>query len=392
MTPLTETAWVFFKLGVLGFGGPAAHIALMKQECVEKRQWLSEAEFLDLLGITHLIPGPNSTEMAIHLGFRRAGWLGLLVAGLCFILPAAGLVSLCALAYLRYGSLPAFAGILKTMKPVILAVVLQAIVGLLKPALKTRFLTLLALLVLSLSLAGVDELGLLFGAGLLSASVGSLNRGRLKQGPALAKLYLIVMPLMLLPTLLLHWLLPTHLGKQSASAMPFALAPLFGFFLKVGALLYGSGYVLLAFLHETLVSQWHWLSPAQLLDAILIGQVTPGPVFTTATFIGYLLGGPVAAALATLAIFLPSFLLVAFSQSLVARLRQFPLTGLFLDGVNAAALALMGGVILELGRSALNDGPSLGICLVSTLLLLVWRVNSAWLILGAACLGWIWRS
>lgn len=390
MTPLTETAWVFFKLGVLGFGGPAAHIALMKQECVEKRHWLSEAEFLDLLGITHLIPGPNSTEMAIHLGFRRAGWPGLIVAGLCFILPAMIMVGLCARAYVFYGHLPAFAAILNTVKPVILAVVLQAIAGLVPTALKTRFLKLLALGVLGLAWAGLDELGLLFGAGLLTASFKALQPSEKGLRRVLFKLYLTVIPLMTLPTLLLHWLLPTNLDAKTA--LPFALAPLFGFFLKVGALLYGSGYVLLAFLHETLVNQWQWLKPDQLLDAILIGQVTPGPVFTTATFIGYLLGGPVAAALATLAIFLPSFLLVAFSQSLVARLRQFPLTGLFLDGVNAAALALMAGVILELGRGALSDGPSLGICLVSSLLLLVWRVNSAWLILGAACLGWIWPS
>lgn len=390
MTPLAETAWVFFKLGVLGFGGPAAHIALMKQECVERRLWLSEAEFLDLLGITHLIPGPNSTEMAIHLGFRRAGWPGLIVAGLCFILPAMIMVGLCARAYVFYGRLPAFAGLLNTVKPVILAVVLQAIAGLLKPALKTRWLKVLALMVLGLALLGVDELGLLFGAGLLTASMTAFRPAELRLRSALLKLYLAVLPLMTLPTLFTHWLLPSNLGAQNA--VPFALAPLFGFFLKVGALLYGSGYVLLAFLHETLVNQWQWLSPAQLLDAILIGQVTPGPVFTTATFIGYLLGGPWAAAVATLAIFLPSFLLVALSQQLVTRLRQFPLTSLFLDGVNAASLALMGAVLLQLGQTALTDLPSLGVGLISALLLIVWRVNSAWLILAAAGLGWIWRS
>ncbi|MGE3727045.1 MAG: chromate efflux transporter [Candidatus Sericytochromatia bacterium] len=390
MTPLTETAWVFFKLGVLGFGGPTAHIALMKQECVERRQWLSEAEFLDLLGITHLIPGPNSTEMAIHLGFRRAGWPGLIVAGLCFILPAMIMVMFCARAYVFYGHLPAFAGLLNTVKPVILAVVLHAIAGLLKPALKNRWLKVLVLLVLGLALLGIDELGLLFGAGLLTASFKALQPSEKGLRRVLFKLYLAVLPLMTLPTLLLHWLLPTNLDAKTA--LPFALAPLFGFFLKVGALLYGSGYVLLAFLHETLVTQWQWLNPAQLLDAILIGQVTPGPVFTTATFIGYLLGGPWAAAVATLAIFLPSFLLVALSQPLVTRLRQFPLTGLFLDGVNAASLALMGAVILHLAQTALTDLPSLGICAVSLLLLQLWRVNSAWLILGAACLGWIGRS
>jgi len=385
MKPLAETAWVFFKLGVLGFGGPAAHIALMKQECVERRQWLNEAEFLDLLGMIHLIPGPNSTEMAIHLGYRRAGWLGLIVAGLCFILPAVALVMFCAQAYVHYGHLPAFASLLNTLKPVILAVVLQAIAGLLKPALKTRWLKVLALLFLGLAWLGVDELGLLFGAGLLTASVKALQSHEQGLRPALVKLYLTVIPLVTVPTLLLHGLLPTNSGVKTA--LPFALAPLFGFFLKVGALLYGSGYVLLAFLHETLVTQWQWLNPAQLLDAILIGQVTPGPVFTTATFIGYLLGGPWAAAVATLAIFLPSFLLVALSQQLVTRLRQFPLTGLFLDGVNAASLALMAAVVFELGRGALTDLPSLGICAVSLLLLQLWRVNSAWLILGAACVG-----
>lgn len=393
MTPLTETAWVFFKLGVLGFGGPAAHIAMMKQECVEKRQWLSEVEFVDLLGMTNLIPGPNSTEMAIHLGYRRAGWSGLFTAGVCFILPAMVLVMLCAMAYVNYGQLAVFVGIFNTVKPVILAVVLQAIAGLLKPALKKRSLIILAILVMGLALLGIDELLLLFGAGLLSASLAAFQatQSSAKENlrPALLKLYLAVIPLMSLPALLSYWLLPQNPAHTSTVALPFALAPLFGFFFKVGALLYGSGYVLLAFLHETLISQWQWLSQTQLLDAILIGQVTPGPVFTTATFIGYILGGPVAAIVATIAIFLPSFGLVAVSHSLVSRLRQFPLTSSFMDGVNAAALALMGVVTLQLASSAIHSWQSISLGLISAYLLIYQRINSAWLIIGAACLGGI---
>lgn len=381
MNTLTEVAWVFAKLGFLGFGGPAAHIAMMKAECVRRRQWLTEAEFLDLLGMTHLIPGPNSTEMAIHVGYLRCGWPGLIVAGLCFILPAAILVSLCTWLYVAYGTLPVFVSGLQIMKPVILAVVVQAIVGLCRPALKTPFLGIVGLGVLGLNLGGIDALLLLFGSGAISGLVLGSKQVREQGYMPIIRLLAVVAALIILPSLL------TYLPGQATEKIPFGLMSLFLFFLKVGSVLYGSGYVLLTFLHETLVIQWQWLTEVQLLDATLIGQVTPGPVFTTATFIGYILGGIPGAGLATLGIFLPSFILVAMSGRLLGVLRKSPLTGAFLDGVNVAALGLMAAVTLELGQSALVNLQSCGVGLASVALLVFFRINSAWLILAAAVLG-----
>lgn len=366
---MTELALLFLKLGLTAFGGPAAHIAVMRDEVVTRRQWLSDQEFLDLLGATNLIPGPSSTEMAIHIGYLRAGWPGLIVAGVCFILPAAILVAVIAHAYTVWGTLPAAQGVLYAVKPVILAVVFQAIASLLKPALKTRTTTSLAAVVLLAALLGANELILLFGAGAFTALAAG------KPSPkGLAVVALLALS-------------PAALALLEPADLPFSDTALFLFFLKVGSVLYGSGYVLLAFLRGALVERWGWLTEAQLLDATAIGQITPGPLFTTATFIGYVLSGAPGAALATLAIFLPGFVFVALSGPLIPRIRNSVVAGAFLDGVNAAALALMLAVTIQLGHDAIRDVPTLALALVSAVVLITWRVNSAWLIAAAALPG-----
>jgi len=386
-----ELTELFLHLGFTAIGGPAAHIAMLKDEVVRRRHWMTEAEFLDLLGATNLIPGPNSTEMAIHIGYRRYGWRGLLIGGLCFILPAAFIVCGFAWAYGKYGSLPVVSGLLYSVKPVIIAVVAQAIWGLLKPALKTPFLAALGVIALILAVLRVDTLLVLFGAGVLTAVVrwaAPLEPGRPR--PALLPLLWILLvagTMVALPMLIAR--LPDGAAQVQAGGhgVAFSQPRLFLFFLKVGSVLYGGGYVLLAFLRDGLVTNWHWLTNAQLLDATAVGQVTPGPLFTTATFIGYLLGGPLGAMVATIGIFLPSFIFVAISGPLVPRLRKSPLMSAFLDGVNVAALALMAAVTWELGRAALVDWTTVILALASGVLLLRYRVNSAWLILGAAVFG-----
>ncbi len=372
---LAGLALLFLKLGTTAFGGPAAHIAILEDEIVRRRQWLTREEFLDLLGATNLIPGPNSTEMAIHIGHRRAGWPGLVVAGACFILPAAVIVTVIAWAYVRFGQLPKAEGLLYGVKPVIIAVIAQALWGLGRSALKTRPLALAAVLAAGLCVAGINELIVLFGTGLGLAMARAIHTRQRPSGGA--------------PLLSLAPALPLAAAGSvsAAAAAPFGLWPMFLFFLKVGSVLFGSGYVLLAFLRADLVDRWHWLSEGQLLDAIAVGQFTPGPLFTAATFIGYLLAGLPGATLATLGIFLPAFFFVAVSGPLVPRLRRSPFAGAFLDGVNAASLALMAVVAWQLGRGALTDWLTLLLALVSGLLLLRFRVNSAWLVLGGALAG-----
>ena len=367
---LSELGRLFLGLGATAFGGPAAHVAMMEHEVVRRRGWLTRDEFLDLVGATNLIPGPNSTEMAIHIGHRRAGWPGLVVAGICFIVPAAVIVWALAWAYIRFGRLPEVAGLLYGVKPVIIAVVLQALWGLGKSALKTRGLVVVALACAALSAAGIDELVILFGAGAAMA----LGR-RLLEGHGAKTTALALAPL---PSLGLSAL---------ATAQPFQLTTLFLVFLKVGAVLFGSGYVLLAFLRSELVVRLGWLSEAQLIDAVAVGQVTPGPVFTTATFVGYVLGGHMGAAAATVGIFLPAFFFVAVSGPLVPRLRRSPLAAAFLDGVNVASLALMAVVTCQLGWSAVADLPTAALAAVSAVLLLRYRVNSSWLVLGGGGTG-----
>jgi len=368
-----ELATLFLKLGTTAFGGPAAHVAMMEDEVVRRRGWLTHEEFLDLLGATNLIPGPNSTEMAIHVGHRRAGWPGLLVAGVCFILPAALIVTAIAWAYVRFGKLPQAEGLLYGVKPVIIAVVVQALWGLGRTAIKGTWLALLGLAGAAACFLGVHELVVLFVTGLAMIAGQSFTRRR----GALT---------CLVP------FLANGVGVPLAAATattPFSLGALFLFFLKVGSVLFGSGYVLLAFLRADLVERWHWLTEGQLLDAIAVGQFTPGPVFTTATFIGYLLAGTSGAAIATVGIFLPAFVFVALSGPLVPRLRASPVAGAFLDGVNVASLALMAVVTLRLGAAALVDWPTVLLALASAFLLLRYRVNSAWLVLGGAAVG-VW--
>jgi chromate transporter len=375
-TRLAELAALFLRLGVTAFGGPAAHVALMEDEVVRRRGWLGREEFLDLLGATNLIPGPNSTEMAIHIGRLRAGTPGLVVAGACFILPAALIVAALAWAYVSFGRLPEVRGVLYGVAPVIIGVVVQALVGLARTAVKTRFLAAVGVAAMAACFAGVHELVVLLAAGAL---VMAWRRARASRPPGGAAASAILgLPALSGVT--------TGTAAAAASA-PFGLAPLFLFFLKVGSVLFGSGYVLLAFLRADLVERLGWLSERQLLDAIAVGQVTPGPVFTTATFIGFVLGGPAGAALATLGIFLPAFVFVAASGWLVPRLRRSPDAAALLDGVNVASLALMAVVSIQLGRSALVDVPTVAIALVSAILLVRYRVNSAWLVLGGALVG-----
>jgi chromate transporter len=379
-TSLWELAVLFLKLGTIAFGGPAAHIAMMEDEVVQRRRWLSREKFLDLIGATNLIPGPNSTEMAIHIGYQRAGWAGLIVAGLCFILPAAVIVTVFAWAYIRYGSLPETSRVLYGVKPVIIAVVLQALWSLGRTAVKSRLLALIGTGAVALTFLRVNELLVLFVAGTVVATVrwlGSRPKGTNKTNRSVFF------------SISFATLFQTTATTGTTVAASVGLWPLFLFFLKVGSVLFGSGYVLLAFLRGDLVERWHWLTNEQLLDAIAVGQVTPGPVFTTATFIGYLLAGPKGAVAATIGIFLPAFIFVAVSGPLIPRIRRSLTAGAFLDGVNVASLALMIVVTYELGRTALIDIPTAALFLMSAILLIRYRINSAWLVIGGAAVGYL---
>lgn len=365
---LREVAPLFLKLGFIAFGGPAAHIAMMRQEVVERRKWVTEAEFLDLLGASNLIPGPTSTEMAIYLGYIRAGAWGLIAAGVLFILPAMLIVLLFAWAYVRFGSTPDVGWLLYGIKPVIIAVVLQAIWSLGRTAIIGLPGVLLGVAVVAGYFAGLNPIVLLFGAALLLLAYRSVRA----PAPAAGLFPLAGLPRVALP-LLSH---DSH-----------SLLTLFLTFLKIGAVLYGSGYVLLAFLHTDFVGGLHWLTNRQLIDAVAVGQVTPGPVFTTATFIGYLVAGVPGALLATLAIFLPSFLFVPAVYPLVPRLRRSPRMSAFLDGVNVAAVGLMAAVTIQLAQAALVDWLTVVLALLAAVLLVRYRVNSAWLVLGGGLIG-----
>lgn len=370
---LRELAGLFLRLGVTAFGGPAAHIAMMRDEVVERRRWLTDADFLDLLAATHLIPGPNSTEMAIHLGYRRGGGMGLLLAGGCFILPATLIVGALAWGYVRAGDAPQLGWVMYGVGPVIIAIVGQAIWKLGTAAVKGPLTLLLGLAAAALALRGWNELGLLAMGGIVTAGA---RLGR----PGIAALAVAFVPT------------AATLAAGAGLAAPITLARLTLFFLKVGSVLFGSGYVLLAFLRADLVDRWSWLSDAQLIDAITIGQVTPGPVFTTATFIGYLLHGWSGAALATLGIFAPGFLFVACSQPLIPRLRASAVTSALLDGVVVASLGLMAAVTWNLFRSTIVDPNTAVLAAAAALLLLTTRLNSTWLVLAGGVIGAILRG
>jgi chromate transporter len=383
---LRELSLLFLKLGSISFGGPAAHVAMMEDEVVRRRQWLTREQFLDYVGATNLIPGPNSTELAIHIGHLRAGWRGLVVAGICFILPAVLIVGTLAWVYVRFHTLPQSAALLYGVKPVVIGVVLQALYGLGKSALKSRALVVLAVSCVTAAVAGVNELLILLVAGGLMAAActveGLRSRNTETDGSSSARLF-FPMP----PFAALRASFSAPVAMAAPAAASFGLWALFGVFLKIGAVLFGSGYVLLAFLRSDLVERLGWLTERQLLDAIAIGQVTPGPVFTTATFVGYVLGGSPGALVATVGIFLPAFAFVALSGSVVPRIRRSRIAGGALDGVNAASLALMAVVTWQLGRSAVVDVFTTALSVASVILLIRYRVNSATLVLGGAVMG-----
>jgi chromate transporter len=371
--PLREVALLFLKLGAFSFGGPAAYIAVMQQETVRKRKWLDDQEFLDILGATNLIPGPNATEMAIHLGLRRAGWRGLLIAGTLFIVPGMLATTALAWAYVQYRSLPQVGWLLYGVKPVIIAVILQALWDLGRKAVKGWMTAVVGVAVAALYLAGFNEIALLFGGAaalMLICTGGKL----LKQAVS----SVVALPLIQVPA-------------AAASAVGFTQSTLFLSFLKIGVVLYGSGYVLVAFMRAEFVSRLGWITNQQLLDAIAVGQATPGPVFSSAAFVGYLVGSWSGALVATLGIFLPSFAFVALLGRILPWTRKSSWARYFLDGVNVASLGLMAGVTWELGRAGIMDLFTLTLAVVSLVLVFRFNFNSVWLILGGGMLGLVWK-
>jgi chromate transporter len=362
---LREIAREFLRLGFVAYGGPAAHIAMMEERFVRQRAWVTRERFVDLVGAVNLLPGPSSTELAIYLGEIRGGVAGLIVAGACFILPAAVLVVALAWAYVRFGAVPQVAGLLFGIKPVVVALIAQAIWNLGRTALKSAALAILAVCVVALAAWGVHALLLLIGAGILWMIIGA--------GRSLAKTRAAVV------------------GMISTGAIgvggAIGAVPVFLYFLKIGALLFGSGYVLLAVLRADLVARLHWLSDAQLLDAIAVSQATPGPFFTVATFIGYLLAGWKGAALATLGMFLPAFVYVGVTAGFLPKLRKSPVASAFLDGVNDAAVALMAFVGWQFARATFVNVPAVILAIASAVLVFRYKTNSAWLVFGGAAAG-----
>ena len=362
---LREIAREFLRLGFVAYGGPAAHIAMMEERFVRQRAWVTRERFVDLVGAVNLLPGPTSTELAIYLGEIRGGVPGLITAGACFILPAALLVVALAWVYVRFGAVPQMAGLLFGIKPVVVALIAQAIWNLGRTALKSAALAILAVCVVALAAAGVHALLLLIGAGMLWMIIGA--------GKSFARNRAAIVGMM-------------GTGATGAGSA-IGAAPVFLYFLKIGAVLFGSGYVLLAVLRADLVARLHWLSDAQLLDAIAVSQATPGPFFTVATFIGYILAGWRGAALATVGMFLPAFVYVGATAGFLPKLRKSPVAGAFLDGVNAAAVALMAFVGWQFARASLVNAPAVILAVVSAVLIFRYKVNSAWLVLGGALAG-----
>lgn len=361
---LREIARVFFRLGCVGFGGPAVHIAMMEEEVVRKRRWMTPEHFLDLVGATNLIPGPNSTEMSMHCGHERGGWRGLVVAGACFIVPAVIITGVFAWAYQRYGSLPEVQPFLYGIKPAVIAVIVALMISLGRKAIKSVTLGLLGLVAAGLALAGANEIYVLFGAGLVAIIIKISSRSGLN---------------ILSPGIVLGI---AQVGTELSSWK------LFWIFLKVGAILYGSGYVLFAFLDAELVATG-LMSKQQLVDAIAVGQFTPGPVFSAATFIGWQLGGIWGALAATVGIFLPSFLFVAFLTPLIPKLRKSEVMSAFLDAVNIAAIALILAVALEMGRESLVDWRTAVIAVLGFFFTFYFKkINTVFIILGGAMLGY----
>jgi len=373
---LREVALLFLKLGALSFGGPAVYIALMHRETVHRRGWIDEQRFLDLVGATNLIPGPNATEMAIHLGLIRAGWRGLIAAGALFILPGMVATMLVAWAYVTYGSIPEVGWVLYGVKPVVIAMVVEALWSLGRKGIKGLTTAAVGIGVVALYLLGFNEIALLFGGAAVVLFVYG-GRRLVKYG------LLVVVPMSMLPQITLTTL--------SAAAAPFSQSALLLSFLKIGSVLFGSGYVLLAFLRSEFVAHLGWLTNQQVLDAVVAGQITPGPVFSSATFIGYLLGGWPSALLATLGIFLPSFLFVGLLSRILPFVRKSPWTATFLDGVNVASLGLMAGVTIQLGQTALIDIFTVLLSLITLFVIFRFGINLVWLIVGGGLLGAIYK-
>lgn len=372
-----EVAALFLRMGMTAFGGPAAHIAMFRDEIVTRRRWVSDAEFLDLLAATNLIPGPNSTEMAIHLSYVRAGWRGLIAGGVAFIMPAFLIVLAIAALYGQYGTTPTAEALLYGIEPVIIGVILQAVWGLSRTAIKNWLLGLVAVAVFGMYFININELLLLFGGGFLVMM--AVNGRRLVQRGAAMFLWFTPLTKMSVGTLSFRIL--------AQEAAPITLNTLFLTFLKIGSVLYGSGYVLVAFLQTEFVDRLGWISSGQLLDAVAIGQFTPGPVFTTATFIGYLVAGVPGALVATIGIFLPSFVFVGVTSPFIPRLRRSPWLAALLDGIVAASLGLMAAVTVDLARQSIVDIPTALLAVSAIVLLIRYRVNSTWLIIGGALIG-----
>lgn len=367
---IKEIAKLFLKLGFIGFGGPAAHIAMMQQEVVVKKKWMSEQHFLDLLGATNLIPGPNSTEMAIHIGYDKGSWKGLIVAGLCFILPAVFITGIFAWLYQQYGQLPEVQPFIYGIKPAIIAIIIGAVFPLAKKSVKSTFLAVVGILVLVLSLFGISEIYLMFGAGLLAMGLYSIQskRNTLQSFIPLAFLQIAQSPLLSETNTKLFWI-----------------------FLKIGAILYGSGYVLFAFLDTELVATG-LLTRQQLMDAIAVGQFTPGPVFSSVTFIGYQINGLSGAVISTIAIFLPSFILVALLNPLMKKMRQSKGLSIFLDAVNVASVAIIAAICLTMGKETITDWRTILIAMISAIVVFKFKkINSAFVVIGGALLGYLFN-
>ena len=364
---LVELALLFLQLAVTAFGGPAAHIALIRRECVEKRQWMTPERFIDLLGVSSIIPGPTSTELAMHVGHHRAGWPGLIVAGLAFIVPAAAAVGVLAAIYVHAGELPAIRGVLAAVQPVVVVIVLQAIIPLARSAFRSVPLVMVAIAVAILAMAGAPELRLLVAAGLVTMVLGT-DRSQAGRAAVVAVI------------------VGAATAGVAAAAAHVTAPAVFTYFARVGSLLFGSGYVLLPILHGDLVQRLHWLTSQELIDAVAAGQATPGPVFTTATFIGYLLGGAPAAAVATIGIFLPAFVFTALSAVLFDRIHASRYARGFLDGVNAAAVALIAAVLVSLGRAAFTGPMTVVIAAAAAIAIFAFRRSSP-VVLGVAAAG-----
>jgi chromate transporter len=364
-SPLAEVAALFFRLGCTAFGGPAVHVALIERECVQRRGWITRQRFLDLLGVANLIPGPTSTELAMHVGRQRAGWPGLVVAGLAFIVPGALIVGVLAALYQRAGDLPIARGVAAAVKPVVIVLVLQALVPLGRSAIRSVPMAMVAIAVALMAAVGIPEIRILLFAGVAHMIVG-------RNAAVAAAAVLLVAPAAI---------------AAAGAAADVSLGDLAAYFLRTGSLLFGSGYVLLPVLEGDLVQRQGWLTQEQLLDAIAAGQATPGPVFTTATFVGYLIGGPWAALVATTAMFLPAFVFSALSSAVLDRLTRSRIAVAFLQGVNAAAVALIAVVLVRLAAAAFTGLSSIIIGLIAATAILYLRVNPSLVLAGAAAAG-----